>query len=250
MQVYKKDNIMSMKKTKSTQKIVKLSALALCTVLAAGCSAASQNPQVTQPVMQSMSYQEPAPQYNNPGSIYSANTYRSLYEDSRARRVGDIVTINVSETSSAEQTANTTTSRESDVSGGISSLFGFSKIGVGGFSVPLGSDMLGISSQNDFTGDGTTSRDNTISASLAARVINVLSNGNLEIEAVREIKVNSETQFMVVSGIIRTRDISASNTISSTQIANAKIELYGEGVLSAKQKPGWLVRFLDFISPF
>lgn len=241
---------MQINKTKSTYKSRMLTILGICTLFVTGCSAASQNPQVTQPVMQSMTYREPAPQYNNPGSIYSANTYRSLYEDGRARRVGDIVTINISETSSASQTANTTTSRESDVSGGISSLFGFSKIGVGAFSVPLGSDMLGISSENDFTGDGSTSRDNTITASLAARVINVLSNGNLEIEAVREIKVNEETQFMVVSGIIRTRDISASNTISSTQIANAKIEYYGQGVLSAKQKPGWLVRFLDFISPF
>lgn len=238
---YLKDTIMNRKK---------ICAYALATLFATGCSAASQSPEVTQPVMQSMSYREPVPQYNNPGSIYNANTYRSLYEDSRARRVGDIVTINISETSSASQTANTTTNRESDVSGGISSLFGFSKIGVGGFSIPLGSDMLGISSENDFTGTGSTSRNNTVTASLAARVINVLSNGNLEIEAVREIKVNAETQFIVVTGIVRTQDISASNTISSTQIANAKIEYYGQGVLSAKQKPGWLVRFLDFISPF
>lgn len=222
--------------------------LLLLTGSLVGCSASSQSPQITQPVVQPMTYREPAPTYSNPGSIYSGNSYRSLYEDGRARRVGDIVTINVMENSTASQSATTSTTKESTANSGITSLFGMTSL----FGVPIGgaAPLLGVASTNEFDGDGSTSRQNTISATLAARVINVLSDGNMHIEAVREIKVNNETQFMVVSGIIRTRDISTANTIASTQIANAKIEYYGQGILSEKQKPGWLIRFLDAISPF
>ena len=212
-----------------------------------GCSASSQSPAITQPIVQPMTYREPAPGYSNPGSLYSGNTYRSLYEDGRARRVGDIVTINVMENSTASQSATTSTKRESDVTGGISGLFGRTQL----FGIPIGDQpLIGVASTSDFDGDGSTSRDNTISATLAARVIGVLAGGNMQIEAVREIKVNDETQFMLVTGIVRTRDISTANTIASTQIANAKIEYYGQGILSAKQKPGWLVRFFDAVTPF
>ena len=212
-----------------------------------GCTASSQSPQITQPVVQPMNYREPAPQYANPGSIYSGNSYRSLYEDGRARRVGDIVTIQVIEESSASQTVDTTNSRDSSLNGGITSLLGFNSI----FNkIPIADAKIAMESKNSFTGAGETTRDNSVSASLAARVINVLADGNMEIEAVREIKVNSETQFMVVTGIIHTRDISTGNTITSTKIANAKIEYYGQGVLTAKQKPGWLIRLIDAVSPF
>ena len=212
-----------------------------------GCSASSQSPEITQPVIQPMTYREPAPNYANPGSIYSGNSYRSLYEDGRARRVGDILTINVMENSTASQSATTSTKKETDVTGGITSLFGYNSL----LNIPVGeTPLIGIASTSDFDGDGSTSRDNSISATLAARVINVLSDGNLQIEAVREIKINDETQFMLVTGIVRTRDISPANSIPSTQIANAKIEYYGQGILSAKQKPGWLVRFFDAVTPF
>jgi len=213
-----------------------------------GCSASPQSPQITQPIVQPMTYREPPANYANPGSIYSGNTYRSLYEDGRARRVGDIVTINIMENSSASQSATTSTKRESNVDTSASAFLGFGSL----FNIPIGGDqpLIGMANVSDFEGDGSTSRDNSISATLAARVINVLSDGNMQIEAVREIKVNNETQFMVVSGIVRTRDISTANTIPSTQIANARIEYFGQGVVSAQQQPGWLIRFIDAISPF
>ncbi len=227
---------------------VKTLVLLVLILIMTACTAAKEKPSVVQPITQPLAYQQPPPNYSNPGSIYSTSTYRSLYEDGRARRVGDIVVINVIESSTASQSANTETNRESTLDAGVSALFGVTSL----FNVPIGANQpsLGISSTNDFEGDGSTNRNSNISATLAARVINVLGNGLMEIEAVREIKVNNETQFMVVTGLVRTRDISPDNTIASTQIANAKIEYYGEGVISAKQKPGWLIRFLDAISPF
>lgn len=213
-----------------------------------GCSAGREAPKVTQPVMQPAVYQEPAPTYDNPGSLYNPNQFRSIYEDGRARRVGDIVTINVIEQQSGSQEVTTDATRDNTHSLTVSALANRNSL----FGIPIGasSPIFDASSSSDFSGDAESTRNSTITATLAARVINVLPDGNLQIEAVREITLNNETQFMVVTGIIRARDISASNTIASTQIANAKIEYYGQGVLSQKQKPGWLSRFLEMISPF
>lgn len=213
----------------------------------AGCSASREEPRVTQPVVQPVYYQEPAPTYNNPGSLYNANQYRSIYEDGRARRVGDIVTINVIEQQAGSQEVKTELKRDNTSSANFNAFFGKNSL----FGIPIGAQPLFQGGSNsDFKGDTNTNRTNNITATLAARVINVLPDGNLQIEAVRETTLNDETQFMVVTGIIRSRDIAANNTIASTQIANAKIEYYGKGVLSQKQKPGWLSRFLEMVSPF
>ncbi len=212
------------------------------------CSASREEPRVTQPVVQPTYYREPAPTYDNPGSLYNGSNYRSIYEDGRARRVGDIVTINVVEAQSGTQEVKTELKRDNTSSAKFNAFFGHNSL----FGIPIGAQqpLFEGGSNSDFKGDTNTNRTNTIMATLAARVINVLPDGNLQIEAVRETTLNDETQFMVVTGIIRGRDIAANNTIASTQIANAKIEYYGKGVLSQKQKPGWLSRFLEMVSPF
>lgn len=217
-------------------------------VFMAGCTASREAPVVTQPVMQPITYQEPAPAYDNPGSLYNPNQYRSIYEDGRARRVGDIVTINVVEQQSGSQEVTTDATRTNTTSASIAALGKRKSL----FGIPIGAEtpIFEGSSSSDLQGDAESTRNSAITATLAARVINVLPDGNLQIEAVREITLNDETQFMVVTGIIRARDIAANNTIASTQIANAKIEYYGRGVLSQKQKPGWLSRFLEMVSPF
>lgn len=215
--------------------------------LMTGCTAASRHaPKVTEPVIQPSTYQE-QPTYN-PGSLYNPNQYRSLYEDGRARRVGDIVTINVVENQTGTQEVTTDATRTNRTSSTIAALGTRSSL----FGFPIGATapLFDGRSSSDLQGDAETTRNNRITATLAARVINVHPDGNLEIEAVREITLNDETQYMVVTGLIRARDISANNTIASTQIANAKIEYYGQGVLSQKNKPGWLTRFLEMISPF
>lgn len=212
----------------------------------AGCTATREAPVITQPVIQPQTYQEPATY--NPGSLYNPNQYRSLYEDGRARRVGDIVTINVIEQQAGTQEVTTDATRTNSTSATISALGTRKSL----FGIPIGASapLFEASSASDLQGDAETTRTNNITATLAARVINVLPDGNLQIEAVREITLNNETQYMVVTGLIRARDIAANNTIASTQIANAKIEYYGQGVLSQKNKPGWLTRFLEMISPF
>lgn len=229
----------------------KLMIFSVCIVLLyslSACTASRETPNIVQPVSQTSTYQEPAVNYPTYGSLFDSSNARYLYEDTRARRVGDIVTVNVVESSTGTQSAKTSTSGETTASLGVNSFLG--KTDLWGIPIGAASPLLDLKKLSEFEGDGSTSRNNTITATLAARVISVMPNGNMQIEAVRETKINNETQFMVVSGIIRGRDISADNSIASTRIANAKIEYYGQGVLSAQQKPGWLMRFLDYISPF
>jgi flagellar L-ring protein precursor FlgH len=184
------------------------------------------------------------------GSIFTAKS-KNLYQDNRARRIGDIVLVKIVETSSGKKTAETKTSRDSSLTGGISSLFGFEKslLTKGGESIPsltnLNADMA-----NDFQGKGETKRDSTVTATLSARVVDIAMDGNLMIQGYREVRVNNETQHIILSGLVRPSDISQDNSILSSNIADARIEYNGTGTLASKQQPGWLSNTLDVIWPF
>ena len=103
---------------------------------------------------------------------------------------------------------------------------------------------------SSFAGSGDTSRTGTLTASISAKVIEVLPNSNMIIESRKEVIVNHEKEILVIRGIIRPEDISTGNTIASAFVADAQIYLVGDGVLDDKQYQGWLVRFLDKIWPF
>ena len=114
----------------------------------------------------------------------------------------------------------------------------------------VGLPVLNTSSASDLNGTGKTKRENYVTTSLATRVLRVLPGGLMEIEGAREIRVNEETEYMVVRGMIRSKDVGADNSVLSTQIADASIEYYGKGVLADKQKPGWFSRLMDNVWPF
>ena len=106
------------------------------------------------------------------------------------------------------------------------------------------------SSKSKFAGKGDTSRKGNITATITAKVIEVLPNSNMVVESRKEVVVNNEKQIVVLRGIVRPDDISTSNTIASTFVADAQIYLVGDGVLADKQSQGWLVRALDSVWPF
>ena len=182
------------------------------------------------------------------GSIYNADDGLDLYQDKRARRVGDIVLVKIVETSSGAKKAETTTERQSTTSAGISSLFGFEQWY--GDKNRYFAPSMNVTTTNDFEGTGETKRNSTVTATLSARVIEETLDGNLVIRGYREVRVNNETQHIILSGIIRPQDISADNSILSSYIADARIEYSGTGVVADKQQPGWLARVFDVIWPF
>lgn len=185
------------------------------------------------------------------GSIFNADNAKDLYEDKRARRVGDIVLVKIVETSSGSKKAETKTERESTTAGGISSLFGIEQwfSNKNPYFTPSATS-LNATLTNDFDGKGETKRNSSVTATISARVIDVTMDGNLVIRGYREVQVNNETQHIILSGIIRTQDVSPDNSVLSSYIADARIEYSGTGIIADKQQPGWLARILDAVWPF
>jgi flagellar L-ring protein FlgH len=181
----------------------------------------------------------------------------SLYEDRKAKRVNDLITIIISETTAATKKAATNAKRSSTGTYGVGDTFG-ANTDMGIQSLPLIKQYFsgkftpsasGTATSN-FGGTGDTSRAGTLTASITAKIVEVLPNSNMVIESRKEVVVNNEKEIVVLRGIIRPDDISTNNTISSAFIADAQIYLVGDGVLDDKQSQGWMVRFLDKVWPF
>jgi flagellar L-ring protein precursor FlgH len=160
------------------------------------------------------------------GSLWSKNS-RSLTEDVKAGRVGDVLTILVQETSSASSAASTKTSRsdQAGFGGATGALSGIFK-------------SFGASANLAMNGQGQTVRTGSLVTRLTVVVKEVLPNGNLLVEGVRTIGVNSEKQKATISGVIRTQDINPDNTVSSVSVANATIQYDGKGVVGERQRRG------------
>ena len=185
------------------------------------------------------------------GSLFAPAQTSSLYQDLRARKVGDVVTITVSETAQASSAATTTATKDKTFSGN----FTFSGAGVGasGVANPKGQAVFGPYSgqfSSGFKGDASTSKTDSMTAYMTATVIDVLPNGNLLIRGSRWTKVNNEMEQIVLEGVVRPVDITRNNSVLSQNIAEAKIFFVGKGPVSQHQKPGWLGQILDAVSPF
>jgi flagellar L-ring protein precursor FlgH len=181
-----------------------------------------------------------------PGSIWSPTARLSdLARDVRANQVDDVVTIVVTETINAAATGASTTERASSANASITSLAG-PKAATGALA-----NLLNQSGDQKLNGTGTTTRAATLNAVLTARVVKVLPGGLLYIEGSKDLQVNSEQQAIMVRGIIRTADITTTNTVSSTQVADMEIRLNGKGVVGdAIRRPNFLYRFLLGLLPF
>jgi flagellar L-ring protein precursor FlgH len=221
----------------------------------AGCAAF---PLSTSDVPEIKRIREPRfPDYNPPktaeGSLWSEMRGISLFPDRRARKIGDIVIVRIVEDPEAELNANTSASRSSTVNAKLKFL-GYMKALAEKNSrlaqIPGEDDLINATLGSKSDGKGSSDRDGHVKAYISAVVVGVLPNGNLYINGKREIKINHETQYIALSGIIRPEDVSPSNEVASTYVADARICYSGIGPLADKQKPGWLGRVLDHVWPF
>lgn len=194
---------------------------------------------------------EPGPQPSSlapTGSLWAPSS-GSLFADLKASKVGDMVTITISETSQASKQSQTNASRSQNMSG----QFTFAGVGLGTGATPKGAVSLGPysgSTQKSFTGTGQTNQQDSMTAYMTATVVDVLTNGNLVIRGSRWTKVNDEMQQIIVEGIVRPNDIGRDNTVLSQNVAEAKIFLVGKGPVTQHNKPGWLGQLMDLVSPF
>ena len=183
------------------------------------------------------------------GSLFSRTHQGAFFfQDQRAMRIGDLVTVNVTEDANAERDAMTDLTRDAGVSLDITKFLGL--VQLLGNAVAQGGQLINAGQTSDFYGKGQTSRTEHVRATVPAMVMKVLPNGNLFIEGHRVILVNDEEHHFYVSGLARPLDILEDNSIDSSRIADLQMEFTGRGVITEKQHPGWLQRGLDIIAPF
>ncbi len=221
-------------------------ALFMVAAVLGGCAMIPPEPIVTGPLTA-----EPPSPYAMPlaepnGSIYQPTAYGNypLFEDRRPRNVGDIVTIVIQERTNAQKRVATSTERGSGAT-----------LGWGAVPTILPGNVspnqdFNISGSNNMEGEGETRADNLFTGTLTTTVVGVLPNGNLQIAGDKQIAINRGSEYLRFSGVVDPRSISGSNTVPSTQVADAKIEFRSKGVMDEVQTMGWLQRFFLNVSPF
>jgi flagellar L-ring protein FlgH len=188
----------------------------------------------------------PPPAPRTDGAIYQAGQEMALFADLKARRVGDVLTIVLNESTNASKSAITKTTKTSAVTDTGPSLFGKSITTKG---VPILDTTL--SGANSFDGEGSSSQGNSLVGSLTVTVVNVEANGNLVVQGDKSLKLNQGDEFIHISGVIRPADIATNNTVTSDKLADAHISYSGKGVIDSSNRMGWLTRFFNSVfSPF
>lgn len=219
----------------------------LTSLLMVGCSSspakkASEGFETVRPPFVS----PPPPQQ---GSIFQAGYGMTLYEDIRARRVGDILTVVLSERTNASKQASTSTSKDTAVDLDSPTLFGRQFR----FDLPRPFNSkkenatleTSVSSANSFDGEGDSAQSNSLTGNITVTVAEVLPNGNLIVQGQKHLTINQGDEFVRFSGIVRPSDINPDNTVMSTKVANARIAYVGEGLVADANAQGWLGRFFN-----
>ena len=165
----------------------------------------------------------------------------SPYSSQKLYSEGDIITILVLETTSAAQKSGTDTQNQDN----FGANFSHTIEKLNGVIAP--DNSLGGGYSNKYKGAGSTTRSSNVISAVAATVVSVLPNGNLKVEAKHKVMVNEEAQYMMITGVVRPKDITGWNTVYSYQVADANIYVKGEGTASSASSPGWISRFLDWV---
>jgi flagellar L-ring protein precursor FlgH len=174
------------------------------------------------------------------GSLFNTHYANNIYSDSKARRVGDIISVILNESTQAKKNAKTELKKEDAVTVSPVTGSGVNPIRINGQSIALGIDQ-----KNNFKGDSKSNQGNSLSGNISVNVLKVLPNGNLMIRGEKWMSLTSGDEYIRLTGIIRAMDISADNTILSNKIANARIQYSGTGTFAEVQEQGWLSKFFN-----
>lgn len=184
------------------------------------------------------------------GSIYTADAPSrgyglNLFEDYKAYRIGDLLTVSLVEQTSASKAASTSTDKAQEISTGTPTLLG----------LPVtrnGVEIMNneVDSSQGFEGDASSSQSNSLTGSITVTVAEVYPNGNLLVRGEKVLSLNQGDEFIRFAGIVRPQDIDANNTVLSTKVADARVIYGGSGVLADANSMGWLARFFNKLWPF
>src|SRR3984957_3719172 len=182
-------------------------------------------------------------------SLWRDDVSRPMFSDKRGVGVGDILTVVVQETSTANKNNATTTERQSSLSAAITSFLyspGASSLLTKGGQLPA----MAYNSDHKHSGTGAINDSESIVAEIAVRIIDVLPNGNLVLEGKRETAFSNERQTIILRGVVRADDVASNNTVLSYNVADANIHSIRKGTVTDSQNKGWFTRILDKINPF
>lgn len=210
-------------------------------LLTVGCSTVPPT-NVHQPMSARPAQRFEAPSGN--GAIYQASAARPLFEDRRARFVGDTITVKITESTSASTKSNNKVDQSNAQKYGIGA-----STGMLGRVMPGAMD-LSASSSTAFSGKGEAANNNVFTGNMTVTVIDVMPNGNLLVSGEKQLAIGHEQEFVRVSGVINPSFVDAFNTVESSKIADARIEYKSSGQVSDGQIMGWLARFFLNVMPF
>ncbi len=213
-----------------------------CVALLAGCgSDPLRKVEVQQPLTARPAERTAPPAAN--GGIFQTAGYRPLFEDRRPRAIGDTLTININEKLQASKQASSSANRAGSVD--------FSVKAVNGLPIKgLKDAALKAESASDFAGKGDSSANNVFTGAITVTVIDVLPNGNLVVSGEKQIGINQGSEFIRLSGVVNPSTIVIGNFVSSTQVADARLEYRGTGYVDEAQTMGWLQRVFLSVLPF
>ena len=217
---------------------LRTSLLLLCVASLTAC--VQTPPKPNDPAYAPVMPRTPMPQELNNGAIYQAGFEMSLYEDRKAHRIGDVITVMLTERMAAQKKAENEISKGSNVN--IANPVMFGRSGIAGINT--GVELGGGS---DFGGEADANQSNSLTGSLSVTVTDVLPNGLLAVRGEKWITLNNGDELIRLSGLVRSEDVGSDNTVPSTRIADARITYSGTGAFANASKPGWLSQF--FMSP-
>jgi flagellar L-ring protein precursor FlgH len=230
------------------KKLISLHSLSIVSALALGLSGCAHEPAphsiISQPstARPALAVEDPEPT----GGIYQTRPgygYRPIFEDRRARQVGDTIIVTLNESTTASKKSSADASRATSSALTISPITGLPTLG-------LANASLTGTNTTKFAGAGDAAATNTFTGTITVTVIEVLSNGNMVVSGEKQIAVNQGTEFIRLAGIVNPANILSGNTVSSTQIADAKLEYKANGFVNDAQEMGWMQRAFLKVSPF
>lgn len=213
--------------------------IALVAVLALLAGCATNDPMMPAPQDHTVVYTPPPEN----GTIYAAHQELGLFSDTRARRVGDLITITLVERTAAQKSSSATASRDSSANITSPTVLG-REVTRGGTPILSGELTAGT----DFSGEAGASQSNQLTGNITVTVVERLPNGNLVVRGEKWLQLNQGLEYVRISGVVRPTDIGPDNTVSSIRVADARIAYGGRGMADHATRPGLLTRF--FMSPF
>ncbi|PCJ47908.1 MAG: flagellar basal body L-ring protein FlgH [Moraxellaceae bacterium] len=224
-------------------KIIKIASMlsVLCILLSLGACAGLQDATMNDPLYAPKYPHIKTPKPDSAGSLFSSNGYQPLFNDTVAKRVGDIINVRLNESTVSKKSASTNIKKDTSNKMNGSIVLGKEILGLGNAA----GEITNLGSEGEFTGSAGSDQSNSLQGNIAVTIAEVLPNGSFVVRGEKWMKLNQGDEYIRITGMIRPVDIDATNTIDSTKIANARITYGGRGAVADSNRIGWLARFFN-----